>query len=249
MAFRRDKIGFGDLVLTQDDTAFCYGIDAVLLANYFLSNIKTKPETICDLGCGNGILPLILSHFFPEAKIVGVELQEEVAGLARYNIRENKLDDRCKIINIDVKDIASPESGLVEEFKDGFDAVISNPPYVAGHAGLKNDGGSKALSRHESTAGLWDFVGGAAALLETGGEFFMVHRPGRLAEIFAAGQDFRMQAKHLRFVQPHADSEANIVLVKMVKDGGFGLRMDPFLVVRDKNNELTEEVCEIYRGH
>lgn len=248
MALREDKIGFGDLVLTQDDAAFCYGIDAVLIANYLVRNMRFTPKTICDLGCGNGILPLILAHFFPKASIVGVELQREVAELATDNIKKNNLEDRCKIVNMDVKDVASPECGLTEEFQRSFDAVISNPPYIARGSGLTSRATSMAISRHESSADLWDFMAGAATLLKAGGEFYMVHRPNRLAEIFAAGRDFNMQPKQMRFVQPHIDSEANIVLIKMVKDGRLGLRMDPILVVRNKQNEFTDEIREIYRG-
>lgn len=248
MALREDKIGFGDLILSQDEEAFCYGIDAVLIANYLARNVKRPPARICDLGCGNGILVLLMSYYFTQAQIVGIEIQEDAYELAKKNVRDNGLEDRCRILNLDVKELPglAERNDLPEELASSFDAVISNPPYVAGGAGIINSMSSKALARHESSADLRDFLSAAAALAGPGGEFYMVHRPTRLAEIFAACQDFRMQPKRLRFVQPHLDKEANIVLLKMIKDGGFELRMEPFLVVRDNNNRFTEEIREIY---
>ena len=70
---RLDEIGFGGLKLIQKPQDFCYGVDAVLLAD-FAANTAKKKSAIIDLGTGTGIVPVILSHKTAAARICGVEI-------------------------------------------------------------------------------------------------------------------------------------------------------------------------------
>ena len=117
---RTDKTGFGTIEIFQDSSDFCYGIDAVLLA-HFLSTMKRPPITVGDLGCGNGIVPLIVSHKIPGSVITGFELKESTASLALKSVEHNGLTQRIKIINSDINHIG-------EEYTGFFDAVTFNPP-------------------------------------------------------------------------------------------------------------------------
>ena len=58
---RIENIGFGDLRLIQDSDQFCYGVDAVILAD-FAAKLNPDMKKAIDLGTGNGIIPFILSH-------------------------------------------------------------------------------------------------------------------------------------------------------------------------------------------
>ena len=76
MAERLDEIGFGGLKLVQDTEHFCYGIDAVLLADAAAAG---RHKTYIDLGTNNGVIPVILAGLTDAADIKGVEMQERPA--------------------------------------------------------------------------------------------------------------------------------------------------------------------------
>ena len=91
------------------------------------------------------------------------------------------------MVNLDVKNIGDghiPEKLITILAKGSFDAVTSNPPYVKGRGGLKNKNEAKTIARHETTASLVDFIKAASWLLKDKGDFFLVHRPDRLVDIY-----------------------------------------------------------------
>lgn len=240
---RVDKIGFGDLKLIQKPKDFCYGVDAVILADFAVKNRKKKAETIVDLGTGTGILPLILSHKTDASKIVGVEVQEDSFLRAKKNAAFNDLEDRISFIHGDVKDYESWGAGL----KGSVDVVLSNPPYFISGGGIKNDLAPKTIARHETTAGLRDFMACAAYLLGARGDFFMVHRPSRLVDICCYGREFGLEPKDMCFVSPSAEEIPNILLVHMVKGGGKELKFQKPLSVYNKDGSYTQQLLEAYK--
>lgn len=241
---RLDEIGFGDLKLIQKPKDFCYGVDAVILADFSVKNLKKKPEIIIDLGTGTGILPLIMSHKTDAPKIVGVEVQEDSFLRAKRNVAINKLDDRVSFINGDIKDYAS-SWGV--EMKGSADMVVSNPPYFISGGGIINDLTPKTIARHETTAGLEDFIKCASYLLKPKGDLFMVHRPSRLVDICYYGRMHGLEPKEMCFVSPNQQSVPNILLVHFVKGGGKELKFTKPLAVYDENGNYTKELLEAYK--
>ena len=238
MRYRTDKIGFGNLLLTQDLRGFSYGVDAVILADFVSKNISGFSK-IADLGTGNGIIPMILAHKNTNAEITGIELQESAASLAEYNIKANNLDNRIHIINKDVKN-------LPDDLNRTFNAVSCNPPYFKRGGGILNESDEKTVARHETTARLDDFFCAAERLLIAKGDFFLIHRPERLVDIFVCARKFSLEPKVIKFIKPYADKPANLVLVKMKKGGGEELIFLPDLIIRKNDGNYTEEVIDIY---
>lgn len=240
---RVDKIGFGDLKLIQKPKDFCYGVDAVILADFAVKNRKKKAETIVDLGTGTGILPLILSHKTDASRITGVEVQEDSFLRAKRNASFNNLEERISFIHGDVKDYENWGADL----KGSADVVLSNPPYFISGGGIKNDLAPKTIARHETTAGLRDFTACAAYLLSVRGDFFMVHRPSRLVDICCYGREFGLEPKDMCFVSPSAEEIPNILLVHMVKGGGRELKFQKPLSVYNKDGSYTQQLLEAYK--
>lgn len=243
---RIDDIGFANLRLIQRPEEFCYGIDAVLLSSF--ARVK-KQGRVIDLGTGTGIIPIILSHKTEAREIVGIEIQPSSYQLALRNISINNLENKLKMINLDVKNIG--DGGISETLtsilgKGSFDAVTSNPPYVKGRGGLKNKNEAKTIARHETTASLEDFIKSASWLLKDKGDFFLVHRPDRLVDICVLCRENNLEPKKIRFVSPSREKGPNILLVHCVKYGNPELKfLDP-LYVYNENGEYTQEIMEIY---
>jgi len=243
---RLDEIGFGALKLIQKPEEFCYGVDAVILADFAARAIEknnSRFKKAIDLGTGTGIIPLILSHKTALDNIYAVEIQKDSYERILRNIEMNKLKDKITAINCDV-------SGLEKEFPDlkgSFDLVTTNPPYMIGGSGMINENPAKRIARHESTADLDDFIKISAALLRDKGELFMVHRPSRLVDICQACRRYKIEPKELRFISPDRSSKPNILLVRCVKFGRPELRMlEPLYVYEEAGNSYTEELLKIY---
>ena len=117
---RIDDMGFGGLLLIQKPEDFCYGIDAVLLADF--AKVK-KDGNVADLGTGTSTMPLILSRKTEAAEIVGIEVQADLFQRAQRSVELNGLGERIRIIHADIKEL----SGALTA--GSFDTVVSNPPY------------------------------------------------------------------------------------------------------------------------
>lgn len=245
---RVDEIGFGGLKLKQYPDEFCFGLDAVLAADFAA---QKQADVIADLGCGTGVIPLILSNKTDDKKIIGVEVQHEVKILADENVRLNGLSEKIHILENNVKEKESIRLAINEladgYLKDGYvDAVVSNPPYQMYGCGMKSENRAKMIARHEMMASLDDFISCAEFILKNKGDFYMVHRPARLTDIIECLRKYRMEPKEMRFVAPKVCSAPNIVLVHAVKNGGKELKVLPTLYVYDSNGQYSEELMKIY---
>ena len=234
---RLDDLQRNGYKLIQNTEIFCFGMDAVLLANY--CQIK-KDSTVVDLGTGTGIIPILLSGKTKAKKIYGVEIQKDVAEMANRSVILNNLQDRIEIKNIDLKQ-ATRELG-----KNIFDVVTSNPPYMPDDSGLKNKLDNKTISRHESKCSLRDVIEAARDLLAHNGRFFMVHRPNRIVDILTLLREYNLEPKTIKFVHPRANKSPNLVLIKSVKASRPDLKFEDPLYIYREDGEYTDELLEIY---
>ena len=235
---RIDDLEFKNLKIIQNKEGFCFGIDSVLLSD-FAKNIK-KDSKVIDLGTGTGIICILLSGKTSAREFVGVEIQEEVADMAKRSVELNNLQDTITIINKNIREL----NGTYE--RNSFDVVITNPPYKELNTGIQNDEEKKLISRHEITANLRDFIHISSYLLKDFGEFYMVHRPERLVDILSIMRDEKIEPKKIRFVYPNKSKKANLVLIKGIKFGRPFLEYDDNLYVYDENGNYTEEILRIY---
>ena len=223
--------------LVQSKTGFRFGIDAVLLADY--ANVRTG-ERVIDLGCGNGIIPVLLAAHTGAASITGLEIQEASAALARKSVQYNGLENRVRIVTGDIKEAAQTFGAA------SFDVVTSNPPYMIGQHGLTNTEDSIRIARHEICCTLDDLAAAAAKLLKSRGRFYMVHRPFRLAEIMRTLSRHNLEPKRMRLVHPYVDREPNLVLIEAARGGRSGMRIAPPLIVYTSPGIYTDEILRIY---
>lgn len=237
---RIENIGFGELKLIQEPDRFCYGIDAVILAD-FACSICLDFDCAVDLGTGNGIIPLILSHKNKVATITGIDVQRASIELAKRSCILNGLEARLTFIEADVT-----EELRGRYVADEADIVTCNPPYFPKGGAIPNKNSAKFIARHETTASVEDFIKAAALILKDHGHFFMVHRPSRLADIFYYCRLYGLEPKNMRLVVPRQTEAPNIVLIHCIKGGGKELKVMNELAVYDENGNYTDEIQRIY---
>ncbi|MDD2447214.1 MAG: tRNA1(Val) (adenine(37)-N6)-methyltransferase [Tissierellia bacterium] len=232
---RIDIVPGTDYKIIQESNKFSYGTDAI-----FLSSIVKPKGLVMDLGTGTGIIPLRLLDKGEIQCIYGVEIQEEVANLAIKSVEINKLQNRIKILHMDLKDLAN-------KFDKGtFDVVTSNPPYMKIGGALVNKDENFAISRHEIACNLEDILRISNYLLKPLGKFYMVHRPDRLVDIIYNMRQYNIEAKRIRFVQPKINKKPNLLLIEGLKDGKPHLKFDDPLIVYNEEGSYTDEIYEIY---
>lgn len=249
---RIDDLQRNHLRIIQNPDKFCFGMDAVLLTGFAAgagsdekrgSQFRLSPwdgAKVLDLGTGTGIIPILLSAKTNASHFTGLEIQHESADMAERSVRMNGLEDR---ISIREGDIRRAETYFGAE---SFDAVTSNPPYMAGGRALTNPDSPMAIARHEICCTLSDVVSSASKLLRSGGRFYMVHRPERMAEIFENLRKYRLEPKRMQLVYPYVDREANMVLFECVKGGKPGLCTEKPIIVYEKPGVYRREIYDIY---
>ena len=233
-----DLVGYKDLKIYQNKDWFSFSLDSVLVTKFVTINKSTK--VIMDLCCGNAPIPLILSTK-TNAKIIGIELQEDVYKLAKDSVSYNKLDDQIEIKNMNIKDLKDSYTG------DSIDIITCNPPYFRlNEDSYINEDIHKVIARHEKEITLEEIVDISHYLLKNNGVLAMVHRTDRLIEIIDLFKKYGLEVKKLRFIYPKVDSESNMILIEGKKNGNIGLKVLPPLYVHNEDGSYKDEVLKMF---
>jgi tRNA1Val (adenine37-N6)-methyltransferase len=233
---RIDDLQINNLKLKQNKNLFCFGTDAVLLANFAEPK---KGASVLDIGTGNCIIPILMSAKTNATSYTALEIQEESYKLAFENIELNGLGNIITAIKGDVNDTALFK-------KSSFDYITCNPPYKPLGHGLKNPDSPLAIARHEITLTLDSLCMRASALLKSKGKFAMVHKPERLAEIIYSMKKYKIEPKRICFVHSRANESPCLILIEGAKDGGAGLKYDTPIFIYDDNRNYTAHINELY---
>ena len=240
---RIDNTGFGNIKVIQTE-GMGYGVDSVLLAAFAAGETGArgvrKAARIADLGSGSGVVGFIMCHK-ADAEVVGYEKRESAVDRASRAAEMNEMTDRISFVQKDVVDI--PVYGQTPEH---FDAVVSNPPYFRKSSAIPCMIDDKFVARHETTADIGDFGRAAAYLLDKGGDFYLVHRPDRLVDIFEAMRLAGVEPKEIQFVLPKPGEAANIVLIHGVKGAGRELKLLPDITVHNEDGSYTDVIEKLY---
>lgn len=230
----QDELKRFDLRIFQPRHGYRYSLDPLLLAR-FCAELKPGGR-IADLGAGCGIISLVLARVNPEASVVAVENNPAMALLAERNIQHNDLSRRVSVHGGDVMDLRGsyPDST--------FDLVVSNPPFRTPSSGRVSPKAGRDAARHETTAGLADFISAAKYLVKPSGRICFIQLPSRLPEFMAEAARMKLSVLRLRMIHNNAGSPATMFMAELAK----GRRSAPVvaapLFVRDVDGEYTEEV-------
>lgn len=190
--------------------AFPLSTDSMALAGF----VKLpKNARVLDLGSGCGSLGLLLCADWPSCTVAGIELDESAHNAAVHNINTNALSHRLESICGDINyitDLVSPGS---------FACCVSNPPYFS--SGPQSQ--TLPLARREDGCTMDALFRAAAWSLKYGGDFFVVHRPERLAELCACGAAYQLEPKRLCLLRHKENGPVSLILLQCRKGGKPGL--------------------------
>ena len=211
---------------------FPLSTDSMVLADFVR---LPKQARVLDLGAGCGTLGLMLCAKDPNCHLTGIELDDKAHQWALKNIAANNLQDRMGSLHGDLTDIGSHVRA------GSFDVCLSNPPYFT--AGFRSN--TTPLARHEDSCSLDALFHSAAWALKYGGDFFLVHKPERLAEIMLAACTHKLEPKRLCLVRHKENGPVALTMLQCRKGGKPGLTWEE-LILCDRNGQPTEDYRRIY---
>ena len=227
----------GGYRFVYDDTLFRPGTDTFLLSS--LPRLKSDLR-IMDLGCGTGLLGLLLLQRQPALTITGIDIQSAAIQLAEKTAAENRLTDRLSFQAADLRDVKAL-------FPTGsFDLAVCNPPYYPSASGALSVDDARRTARAEVECTLEDICRAASYLLRWGGSFCLVHKPERLTDLLCALRENGLEPKRLRFVCKAAGSAPSLVLAEARRGGRPGLTIEEPLILQTADGAPTAEVDAIY---
>ncbi len=240
-----DTLFDGRLVCLQPRNGYRYSVDSLLLAHF--PHIEND-DMLLDIGCGCGIVGLIIffRHQDLVKKVVGLELQPELAKLADRNVVLNGFGDKCSVVEGDLREINTflgPES---------FSKVVCNPPFYPNSAGRESTNQQALIARHQICSSTDQVMSAASFAVKNKGCVSVVFPAEGLVELVCSMKKMRLQPKRVQMVFSYPDQEtpARLTLVEARKNGGPGIKvLPPLYIYSRKNGDYSDQMQEIYRQY
>ena len=219
------------ITLQLCDGAFPLSTDSMLLAHF----VKLRKNArVLDLGSGCGTLGLLLCAKDDRCTVTGLELSEAAHTAAEENIRRNSLEGRLNSICADLRDLPSGLSGR-------FHCCVSNPPYFSGGPASI----TTPLARRDDCCSPEELCRTAAQALQFGGDFYLVHKPEKLAQLIVCGAAAGMEAKNLVLIRHREGGPITLILLQLRKGGKPGLQIHEQCLF-DSQGDPTAYYREVY---
>lgn len=185
-----------------------------------------RVKSVCDLGCGGGVLLLQLLGRKSTLTAAGVDILPQAVEAAQENLARNGWSGDIRLG--DLRDAAQ----WFPLYR--FDLVISNPPYYPASGGRA--AGARGMARTECCTPA-ELSRAAAELLREGGRFCLCYPPQRLSELFCALTQQGLEPKRLRLVMKTISSAPCTALVEAIRGGGRELTIEPPLLTEPGEEE------------
>ncbi len=239
-----DAFHRGRVRVLQKKKGYRFSVDAPLLADF----LRTRgSDGILEIGTGCGIVPLLIGAK-PFRRLTALEIQPELADLARRNVLLNGLEERIEVVEADFR---------AYEPDGKFDLVFSNPPWIRKSSGFLSRSAEKSAAKHELHGAIEEVMDRTAAWLAPDGRACFVYPEKRRADFAraAAARDFYVM--RFRHVLPRAGEPPNLFLVELGLVAGEGSgpaseraepEIMPPLVLFGPDGKSTPEAEAVFSG-
>ena len=225
------------LVLEQPSDGYRYCLDPFLLADFV---IPKRTERMLDMGCGVGVVGLVIAWLWADVSIAGVEIQRRLFECARKNAEKSGLSDRVKIYHGDFREISHTIT------PGSVTAVVSNPPFQPLGTGRINRNCEAAVARHEICGGVRDVIESASVVLEKRGRIFLMYPADRWPQLSVLLSNAGFKVKRIRFVHPRPNVAAHIILVEAGYCMEGEVEVSTPLLIYGEDGTYTDEVGKLF---
>ncbi len=221
-----ENLDYG-LKIYQNSDLYTFTSDSILLAKF----VKVKKnDVIIDLGTGSGVIALYLAKRNEINKVYGIEIQQELAEMAKKSVLLNKLSDKIEIINKNMLDVNLKAN-----------VIVSNPPYKKCNS-VANVNKSRAIARHEIEINLENLLKTVNKLLQPNGKFYICYDADRSAELLYKLKNYKLEPKSMFFTYASLNKKASIVFVEAVKGAGEQIKVLPPIITNNSDGKYIENL-------
>jgi tRNA1(Val) A37 N6-methylase TrmN6 len=239
--FTEDAFLGGKLHLRQPKSGHRAGHDAMLLA---AATPARSGDRVVDLGAGVGAAGLAIAKRVTGIKLVLVEIDAKLLGLARGNAASNAVVADLIVLDVTSDAGTFAAAGLSP---DSVDVVLMNPPFNDSVRHRASPDKAREIAHVATATTLEGWIHAGRRILKSGGVLTMIWRADGIAEVLAA---LDRGFGSLAILPVHADvtSPAIRVLVRAVKGGKAPTRIEPALILNDGSARPSQKVRDILAG-
>ncbi len=234
-----DRLGYQGLSMIQNPSKFKFTMDAFLLTGFVTPKADEK---LIDLGTGSGVLALLLAGQDGVRQVVGVEIQPELAELARRNVLLNQLETKITIVEADLRELPEHIS------PNSFHWVIANPPYFPVASGVVSGNAALAQAKFELTCNLDDLLRAMSRLVKGNGRVSLIYPTERLATLLTKLEQHHLTPKRLCLIHSYTHSASNLCLVEARPGAKAGVTVLPPVFIYQAEGVYSESMNQIFLG-
>jgi tRNA1(Val) A37 N6-methylase TrmN6 len=240
-AHTEDAFLGGQLRLRQLKAGHRAGHDAILLA---AATAARPGDRVVEFGAGVGAAGLALARRVKEIRLVLVEIDAELAELARGNVAANAISADVVVLDVTSEASAFAAAGLVP---DSADVVLMNPPFNDPARHRASPDNARGSAHVATAATLEGWIHASRRILKSGGILTLIWRADGIAEVLAA---LDRGFGSLKILPVHGDPAmpANRVLIRAIKGGKAPAEIHPGLMLNEASTVPNKWVQEILAG-
>ncbi|MFV0506629.1 MAG: tRNA1(Val) (adenine(37)-N6)-methyltransferase [Bacteroidales bacterium] len=223
---------FQQFRIEQSNSAMKVGVDSLALGCW-TSVLQT--DSILDIGCGTGLLSLIMAQRNPKARILGIDIDDGALLDANLNVNLSKWKSQIEIKHISLQ-------ALAKENSLKFNLVISNPPYFnSAHACSDS---RRTLARHDKKLNMHELINDSLKLLKVNGKMSIIYPSDRVDRLISYGEGLGLSVSRICKLIPIEGKSSHRTMVELTKYTTATLKAES-LTIRNRTGEYTSSYKEL----
>ena len=225
---------FKEFSIIQDHAAMKVGTDGVLLGAWAS---HANPLRILDIGCGTGLLSLMMAQRYSEARIVGVDIEAGAIQDAQFNVEHSKWKDRIKLLNENIFDLKMEES---------FDLIISNPPFFPADTPSPKE--NRALARSGKEFILREWIAEAKKRLASDGSIAFILPISQRAILEQSLEEHALYLNRICYVQPTLSKPVHRIMVEIGSRKSDNCKEETLFIETEKRHHYSDDYIKLTRS-
>ena len=219
------------MYLYQPTKGYAYNSDSIFLYD-FISSFQPK-GSLLDVGCGVGIISLLLSRDFKLSTTI-IDKQKSMLIYAKHNYQINNLEVNAYL-------------GDFIEFSEDkkFDFVVSNPPFYDS-AVIQSENEHLNIARYAHHLPISEFIAKVKKVLKPRGRFIFCYDAKQIDRLLSALKENKINPEVLRFVHSKINRESKLVMISARINSKSLTKIMPPLIVFDNKNSYLKEPKEAF---
>ena len=219
------------MYLYQPTKGYSYNSDSIFLYD-FISRFQPK-GSLLDVGCGVGIVSLLLSRDFKLSTTI-IDKQEKMIKYAKHNYFLNMLE-----VDAHLDDFIN--FSTVKQ----FDYVVSNPPFYDSNVTQSEDEHLN-IARYAHHLPIVEFIAKVKKLLKPRGRFIFCYDAKQVDRLLHTLKENKINPEVMRFVHSKIDRDSKLVMISARMNSKSLMKILPPLVVFDEQSVYQKEAQEAF---